>query len=78
MLYIYKSPPQREAKVIEGMLEIRAEGEILGCLCFEELSKHLLANYPDWNHSVGEILGNLCFEELCVSLQGILIRIAAL
>lgn len=51
----FRWTPKQEKAAIRGMLQIRAEGEILGDACFEELYKRLLARDPTWNHSVSGI-----------------------
>jgi hypothetical protein len=38
------------------MVEIRAEGEVVGDSAFEELHRRLVARIPGWNHSVSGIL----------------------
>jgi hypothetical protein len=45
--HIYDARTRQEALFIEGRLEIRTEGEILGYLWFEELYKHPLAKNSD-------------------------------
>lgn len=52
----YRWTPKQEAAAVDTMLEIRAEGEILGDACFDELYKRLVAKYgSDWNHSISGI-----------------------
>jgi hypothetical protein len=51
----YRWTPKQEKAAIAEMLQIRAEGEILGDACFEELYKRLLSKDPAWNHSVSGI-----------------------
>jgi hypothetical protein len=46
---------KQEMAAVKGMIEIRAEGEILGDLCFQELYNRLIARDPTWNHSVSGI-----------------------
>ena len=52
----YRWTPRQELAAVEAMVEIRAEGEVVGDSAFEELHRRLVARIPGWNHGVS---GNL-------------------